>query len=67
MSYLTYHPYRRETWTEFERFPHKAVKYWRDSSQQWNKKYGTVPLRIYTVSDDQTEITLIPEEEWPSE
>jgi len=67
VTYLTYHPYRRETWKEFEHFPHNAVKYWRDSRLQWNKKYGTVPLRIYTVSDDQTQITLIPEEEWPNE
>lgn len=65
MSYLSYHSMRLDPWREHDKFPKGAVKYWRESRLQWNEKYGAKPLHIFIVSEDHTEITLLPEEEWP--
>ena len=66
MSYLTYHRLRRDQWKEFKEFPHKAVHVWRNSEQYHYALYKEVPLLIFEVSDDHTNIRFMPESEWPT-
>lgn len=67
MKWLSYHPNRRRQWTEHNCFPHGAIKWCNDHVDAewswWN--YPIEALHIYEVSDDRTEIKLIPREDWP--
>lgn len=66
MSYLTYHKLRSDQWREFKKFPHQAVRVWRNSELFPGPYYGDEPLLIFEVSDDHTEIRFMPESEWPA-
>ena len=67
MPYLSYRRDRRRPWTEHENFPKGAIAYKTredNSKYKWNPNWKTADLAIYEMSDDRTEIRLVPQSEW---
>lgn len=64
-EYLSYNPDRNRPWTFHESFPKGAVKY-RDRLRA-RYPHRVCNLRIYVFNEDRTRITLVPEEEWPTD